>query len=359
MHSTFVLSSLGLSGGVLLVAEYANRLAARGHHISLVTPANSTDPRMAAHLDPAVTVVEAKQGVPAGRAPHALLGLTESLRAAIPPADVVIATHTPTVLPVLLATLGRATPRGWLYMDYPEMFAGRGAERWLLNNAPRFFDRIFTISQPLTDAVRSQTRAPVDTIRGGLGRAELFFDQPRIDLQDGKRRLLYVGDMRPRKGLREVLAAADRLSADYADLLLVVASKEPCELATAAPVEFHLAPADEELAALYRSSELFLSASWGEGLGYPPLEAMACGTPVVLTDSSGVRDYARPGENCLMVPPRDPVALAQATARLLDEPALAQAFVAAGRATAARYDWAQATDAFEAGLLAMAGKRRK
>ena len=234
------------------------------------------------------------------------------------------------------------------------MFADRGLERRLLDHAPRHFDRIFTISQPLTDYVAPRTAAPVATIRGGLSRANLFFNQPRLDLADGKRRVLYVGDSRPRKGLREVLAAAARVYAAQPELLLVIASKEPCELATDAPVEFHLAPSDEALAQLYRSSDLFVSASWGEGLGYPPLEAMACATPVVLTDSSGVRDFAVDGENCLMVPPRDPAALAAAMTRVLTDPALAAALAAAGPATAARYDWERCTDDFEAGLLAMA-----
>jgi glycosyltransferase involved in cell wall biosynthesis len=353
MHIAFVLSSLGLSGGVMLVAEYANRLHARGHNITLVTPADSIDVRMADLLDRGVVIVEAQQRLPATRAPQALLRLANSLRMATPSADVIIATHTPTVLPVIWRTAGTGIPRGWLYMDYPAMFAARGPERWLLDHAPRFFDRIFTISQPLTDAVRGQTRAPIDTIRGGLSRAELFFNQPRLDVADGKRRLLYLGDMRPRKGLREVLAAADLLADDYPDLLLVIASKEPCELDTRAPVEFHLRPSDQELAKLYRSSELLLSASWGEGLGYPPLEAMACGTPVILTDSMGVRDYALPGKNCLMVQPQAPQALAGAAAKLLNDSALRAQFAAAGPITAARYDWAQCTDKFEAGLLAM------
>ncbi|MCB0044409.1 MAG: glycosyltransferase family 4 protein [Caldilineaceae bacterium] len=351
MRIAFVLSSLRLSGGVLLVAEYANRLSARGHAITLVTPAASVSPHVQERLHVDVAIAEAARGLPQSRSPLALLRLTGALRAAIPPADAVIATHTPTVLPVLLAR-GHAR-RGWLYMDYPEMFAGRRVERFLLDFTPRFFDRIFTISQPLTDTVSGHTRAPIDTIRGGLGQPEMLFGRPRISPGDGLIRVLYVGDMRPRKGLREVLTAADQLAVDFPNLLLVIASKEPCVLETDASVEFHLAPSDAELARLYRSSDLFLSASWGEGLGYPPLEAMACGTPVVLTDSMGVRDYAVDGENCLMTPARNGAALAAAAARVLRDPALAARLAAAGRRTAARYDWERCTDAFEAGLREM------
>jgi glycosyltransferase involved in cell wall biosynthesis len=58
-----------------------------------------------------------------------------------------------------------------------------------------------------------------------------------------------------------------------------------------------------------------------QAFGLPALEAMACGAVSVLTDAGGVREYARDGENCLLVPPRDVDAAAGAILRLLsDEP---------------------------------------
>ena len=58
MRCAFVLSSFQLSGGVMLVAEYANHLSQRGHIISLVVPAGTIDPAMRALLMPAVRLVE-------------------------------------------------------------------------------------------------------------------------------------------------------------------------------------------------------------------------------------------------------------------------------------------------------------
>ena len=88
----------------------------------------------------------------------------------------------------------------------------------------------------------------------------------------------------------------------------------------------------------------------GEGFGLPPLEAMACGAPVVLTDSGGVRDYARHEDNCLLVPPRDPQALAAAMLRILTDPVLADCLRRAGPPTTARFTWEAAVDRFEAAL---------
>ena len=116
------------------------------------------------------------------------------------------------------------------------------------------------------------------------------------------------------------------------------------------PFQYVHRPTRSELADLYRACDLFVSASWREGFGVPPLEAMACAAPVVLTDSGGVREYARHEENCLMVPPRDPVALADAMLRVLTEPDLAERLRRNGPPTAARFTWEQAVDRFERAL---------
>jgi glycosyltransferase involved in cell wall biosynthesis len=58
------------------------------------------------------------------------------------------------------------------------------------------------------------------------------------------------------------------------------------------PIEFVVNPPQEKLAEHYRSADLFLFTSWYEGVGMPPLEAMASGVPVVSTLCGGVDMYA-------------------------------------------------------------------
>jgi glycosyltransferase involved in cell wall biosynthesis len=356
LRISFVLSSLWLSGGVWLVIECANHLVWRGHTVSIVAPGGAADDDLLRQIDPAIAVIESRVSLPEQRSPLALAALTQSLAQAIPPGDIVIATHTPTLAPTWLAA--RVLRKGrcaWLYMDYPRMFERRPLEGWMLQNAARWMDVILPISQPLADVVTQQTRAPVVIVRSGLPRAKHFFDRPRLPHSGVSKRILYVGDDRPRKGLQEFLRAAELVHRHHADTHFVIAAKQPCTLALTAPHEFHLRPSDEQLSLLYRSSDLFVSASWGEGLGYPPLEAMACGTPVVLTDSEGVRDYARHEENCLVVPPRAPEALAAAMLRVLDEPALARRLAQNGPPTARRYDWKWMADRMEEALRLIVG----
>ncbi len=83
---------------------------------------------------------------------------------------------------------------------------------------------------------------------------------------------------------------------------------------------FFESPSDDKLAELYSSSDLFVFASHIEGYGLPPLEAMACGTPVVTTDCRGVRDFVVDGENAVIVPPKEPEAIASPYIKVLNDP---------------------------------------
>jgi glycosyltransferase involved in cell wall biosynthesis len=95
---------------------------------------------------------------------------------------------------------------------------------------------------------------------------------------------------------------------------------------------------------------LFVSTSWGEGLGYPALQAMAFGKPVVVTDSGGVYDYAEHGVNALIVPAQDAEAVANAVLQLLDDAALRTRLLVNGQQAAAAYEWNKAAATFESVL---------
>jgi D-inositol-3-phosphate glycosyltransferase len=77
-----------------------------------------------------------------------------------------------------------------------------------------------------------------------------------------------------------------------------------------------------EVPALLRSADVVVSSPWYEPFGIVPLEAMACGTPVVATAVGGQVDTVQPERTGVLVEPRDPAALAQAVGRLLGNPSL-------------------------------------
>jgi hypothetical protein len=87
------------------------------------------------------------------------------------------------------------------------------------------------------------------------------------------------------------------------------------------------------------------------------LEAMACGCPVVCTDADGNMDFCRDGENCLIVPKDDPLALARALERVLADPRRQEDLRQQGFATAQRYSWALTVDRLEEFFRPLASQR--
>jgi L-malate glycosyltransferase len=89
---------------------------------------------------------------------------------------------------------------------------------------------------------------------------------------------------------------------------------------------------------LLRAADLFVLSSYLEGLGTSVLDAMAAGLPVVATRVGGVPEIVKDDETGLLVPPRDPEALAQAMARLADDPGMRERLGSNGRTLARNFD---------------------
>jgi len=95
--------------------------------------------------------------------------------------------------------------------------------------------------------------------------------------------------------------------------------------------------ADRDLPALYSMADLFVFPSLYEGFGIPPLEAMACGTPVVTSNVSSLPEVV--GDAALTIDPTDTVALARAMQRMLNDPHLRSELVQRGAARASNFTW--------------------
>ena len=163
---------------------------------------------------------------------------------------------------------------------------------------------------------------------------------PSADLRQslrlsGCRVLLFMGFITPRKGLEYLLLAMHSLPED---VHLVIAGRwDPTyraycrKLLDALPRRVHevgLLP-DEQRAHYYSMADVYVSPSLLEGFGITPIEAMACGTPAIVTSASSGPEEV--GEAGLVVPPCDPQALASAIARLLEDRDLRQELGRRGR----------------------------
>ncbi len=191
-----------------------------------------------------------------------------------------------------------------------------------------------------------------------LGIADRFRPQASSDCEGFRERAelpsrfgLYLGGFDRRKNLITLLRAwVDVHRAT--GLPLVLAGKlpppsdplhpRPLDLARRAgllPDVLHLPGfiPDADLPLLYASAALFAFPSSYEGFGLPPLEAMACGTPVVAADATSLPEVV--GEAGILAAPDDPAAWTEACRRILEDPGLATRLSEAGIAQAARFPW--------------------
>ncbi|HYB98559.1 MAG TPA: glycosyltransferase family 4 protein [Candidatus Limnocylindrales bacterium] len=332
------------------VVGFAARLAARGHDVSIVFPRGASDPSLIDRLGPSVKTVEAGGGLTAAMSLPSMGRLAVALARAVPDADVILATHAPTAVPVLLASRRKRERRAmWFYQDYMDMFVERPFERAILRHLPPRFEQLVTVSEAAADDARSRGARRVTNVRTGISDPELF--HPPSDWASRVPGLLAcITDMRPRKGLADLLAAAERLFDRMPSIRLAIVSKEECAIRTRVPFDLHLRPPRSQIADLFRRCSAFVSPTWSESFGLPALEAMACGAPVVTTETLGAREYASAGVNCLLVPPRDPVALAAAVERVLRDADLARRLSQAGAATARTFEWKECVSRLERAL---------
>jgi glycosyltransferase involved in cell wall biosynthesis len=93
---------------------------------------------------------------------------------------------------------------------------------------------------------------------------------------------------------------------------------------------------------LYRASDALALPSTREGFGLVVLEALAAGTPAVVSDLPVFREHLRDGRDCLMTPVGDSGPLAEALVRAVRDPGLRARLAEGGRETAARFTWAAA-----------------
>jgi glycosyltransferase involved in cell wall biosynthesis len=387
MKITFVLPNLFISGGTRTVLECAERLGARGHHISVVHPlvpceirARTGFRQRLANIYHAVRLALAGHKLPWFDLHGGLVSLpalNESLFAgAVPGGDLVIATAASTA--AFVNALDRRCGRklyfvqhyeAWEIWDDPaawqSILAGGDLKRDSMRIAgwvpadprlKRYKDRIdrtyklpllkFTTSTWLKRLIESQFSEPV------IGRVDIgnnfeVFSVPEVRPRSERLVLMPFRGF-GWKGGGEALSAAELIRRGVPDVRVVMYGPKRYRRAVPDWVDFQPTPSDIELKRLYASALLFVLPSWVEGWSSPPMEAMACGTACVCTDVGAVTDYAVPGETVVIVPPRDAAKLADACVSLLCDDARREKIARAGHDYIQRFTWNRTVDQMEA-----------
>ena len=284
--------------------------------------------------------------------------------------------HCPTALaPVRSAMPLVLTVHDVMALEHPGWFTRANVlqQRLVLGAAARGAAMVICPSAFTRDRVVERLRVERSRTRVvPWGVDESFSPGPRDDaalerLGVTGRYLLTVGTLQPRKNLEAALAAFERLPAGDGVELVVAGSRGWRDEALVARIATSPAAgrirlpgrvSEPDLVALYRGAECFVYPSRYEGFGLPPLEAMACGTPVVAADRTSVPEVV--GDAGVLVDPDDGAALAAALARLLSSGSARAEASARGRERAARFTWARCAEGTLATYAdALARERRR
>jgi D-inositol-3-phosphate glycosyltransferase len=238
----------------------------------------------------------------------------------------------------------------------------------------RAVDRVVAQCQ---DEVRELVRMGVPRSRmavipSGVDSEKFSPDGPAEPRDPARPRILTVGRFVERKGFAEVIRAlkivpgaecvvvggppAAELDADpFAGKLRSLAEStkvaDRVRLVGAVPAN--------EMPRWYRSADVLAAAPWYEPFGLTPLEAMACGVPVVGTSVGGLTDTVVDGLTGDLVPPRDPRSLGMALRRVLGDPVRRFAYATAALDRARQcYSWKRAAEQMSVVYAAVSGLRR-
>jgi phosphatidylinositol alpha-1,6-mannosyltransferase len=201
--------------------------------------------------------------------------------------------------------------------------------------------------------------AKITLIRNGVDLSRFSPRPKRAELiarhgLSGKRVLLTLGRLSPRKGQDKVIAALPDLVGRFPDLVYLLAGDGPsrealaaqaCDLGMAGRVIFAGSVSPRDVADTYALADIFIMANRTlpdgetEGFGLVFLEANACGIPVIAGRAGGSTDAVADGQNGLTVDGEDETMIAEAVTRLLTDAALRDRLVAQGLTTASMSAW--------------------
>lgn len=203
--------------------------------------------------------------------------------------------------------------------------------------------KVLTVSEYSRSEILNWSNWPADRVQvvgNGIGAA---FTPAGTRFQPGFPYVLHVGNHKPHKNIDRLLQAFAQCPIDPAIKLVFIARPDPAEhqrlisLGLGSRIVYAGDVEDEFLAGAYRGALALVLPSLYEGFGLPAVEAMACGTPVVCSNSTSLPEVT--GAAALLVDPMSAEALSNGLRQMIEDTSLRQRLCESGRSQAARFSW--------------------
>lgn len=317
MKISFIEPHLQIYGGIRRILELANRLTQRGHDVTIYHSDGSPCEWMAcnAKIKRAEDVLNEEHDVLIYNDPTLI--------------DYKLARRANARLKVfyvlglyVMSLLKGSSPRIYLPQYKRTLFLRKSLKSPYL---------ILSNASWLVHWLKENLNIDSQLLIGGVNR-EIFHP---IDVEKNRDeiRILYSGDQRRGKGSQTVYEAMEIVKKEVPNIVL--------------ETYFNKGISQEYMAEVYSRADIFIDAQWQAGWNNPVAEAMACKTAVVCTDIGGVKDFAFHEKTALVVPPKDPEAMAEAILRLVRDETLRVRLEENAFHHICQFDWEKSADRLE------------
>jgi glycosyltransferase involved in cell wall biosynthesis len=219
--------------------------------------------------------------------------------------------------------------------DLTQPFLKKAYANFVIAQAVGKSDRVIAVSsftQSEISECLSVSKDHIIVLHQGLNH-ERF----KLGKRERKEQILFVGNLMPHKNLIRLLEAFKIVRRQFPGLYLKIAGDIKQEVPETEHVDILGKVSDEEVVHLYQESMMTVYPSLYEGFGFPPLEAMCCGCPAIVSQIASLPEVC--GDAALYVNPLDPQNIADAIERLLVDKELYQELQRRGLERARLYSW--------------------
>jgi len=338
------------SGGPRVVYEYANRLVARGHHVTLVHPRHLDDAPLGEgtlYLRLRAKLLAARDVVAKPKLDWHTLDKRVKV-VFVPNADVCNMPRADAIFATACFTVDAV-------LQCPEemgekFYLIQGYETWMKPKS--FVDA--TWRMPLHKIVIARWLLEMGE---NLGVSDITYIPSAIDherykcitpVEERPRQVAMLFSGVPLKGARDGVRALEIVRDRHPDLTVVFFGAGRRQSWIPAWIKYYRNPPQTFLIReIYNQSSIFLSPSWSEGFPLPPAEAASCGCAIVAAENGGIQEYVKHAVTGLLSPTHTPSALAANICTLLENDALRIRLALAARAAIQRFNWEHSTNLLE------------
>jgi glycosyltransferase involved in cell wall biosynthesis len=344
MRITFLTPHINIGGGVKAILGYADRLARRGHGVTVICP------------QPAFAKVRVK-GIPAILPKRPLMNVLKhrprwidvaanmkyvaSLEERhIPDGDIVVATAWQ-IAPYVRDYSAKKGKKFYLIQHYETLYHAPNSKEKADETYGYSFRKI-VISSWLKQIMRKKFNSDAELLVTPVDFSQFY---PTRNAYNEKKKICMLHHPYDWKGVRDGLRAFEIAQKRFPEIRLVMFGAHQNKIRL--DYDYYYRPWGGKLNEIYNSCDIFLCPSWKEGLGMPSMEAMACRCALVTTDNGGCRDYAIHGRTALLSPAKKPEELAKNLIKLLRSEELLRTIAENGYQYVIQFTWDKAVAQME------------